>query len=66
MDDMERWKEETVLTLVEVVRVLRLSRNTIIRLVRDGKLNGKKVGKQWRISTSSVVNLLDQLEKSHG
>jgi excisionase family DNA binding protein len=37
-----------VLTLLEIARYLKVSRKTIFRMLRDGRLSGFKVGKQWR------------------
>lgn len=38
----------------EVQRVLGISRNTLYRLLSTGELSGFRVGRQWRISRSSL------------
>lgn len=37
------------LTPVDVMDILCIGRNTFYKLVRDGKLKGFKIGKQWRM-----------------
>lgn len=48
----------------EVAAFLRLSRRTIYRMIRDGRLPGIKVGKTpWRISRQAFVNLMEKGEQ---
>ena len=44
---MEHSKE--IYTAEEVAEALRVSRTTIIRLINNGELKGKRIGRQWRI-----------------
>ncbi len=37
-------------TTREVAQMLKLDETTILKWLRAGKLRGKKLGKQWRIS----------------
>ncbi len=45
---------ETLMTLEEVARFLRLSNDTVYRLVNAGKLPASKVGDQWRFRKEDV------------
>ncbi len=45
---------ETLMTLEEVARFLRLSNDTVYRLVNAGKLPASKVGDQWRFRKQDV------------
>lgn len=42
------------LTVKEVAWYLRIDRRTVVRMLRDGKLNGFKVGPQWRVPVESL------------
>jgi excisionase family DNA binding protein len=50
------------LTPVEVAARMRVSTDTVFRLLRSGRLNGRKFGKQWRIDRRD----LDAYLKSNG
>ncbi len=41
--------DEIVYTLEEVAKILRISESTVKRLIEDGELRARKVGRQWRI-----------------
>lgn len=45
---------ETLLTLKQVQEILRVDRTTIHRMLKDGRLNGVKVGGQWRFSQQEI------------
>jgi excisionase family DNA binding protein len=45
----------------EVADILSLSRRTVYRMIRDGRLPGVRLGSgPWRISRESIQNLLPQ------
>lgn len=44
----------TFLTIEEVGSMLRLSRDTVYRLVQNGELPGKKVGRAWRFVAEEI------------
>lgn len=48
---------ETLLTLKQVQEILRVDRTTIHRMLKDGRLNGVKVGGQWRFSKQEIEAL---------
>jgi excisionase family DNA binding protein len=52
-----------VLDADAAARVLGVSRWLVLRLARDGRLPGKKVGKEWRFR---LTNLLRWLGESDG
>jgi excisionase family DNA binding protein len=50
-------------TVAEVAVQLRVSADTVMRLLRAEKLQGEKVGKQWRISDYAVQEYLKTSKK---
>ena len=48
---------EKLYTLSEIAEMLRLSRKTIYRYIKSGKLKASKVG-QWRIKQGDLDKLL--------
>lgn len=45
----------------EVADILCLSRRTVYRMIRDGRLSGVRLGSgPWRISRESILNLMPQ------
>jgi excisionase family DNA binding protein len=43
-----------VMTLNEVADYLRIPRSTVYKLVREGRIPGQKVGRQWRFHRTQV------------
>ncbi len=43
-----------VLTIDELAVYLKISRSTLYKLAREGKLPGKKVGRHWRFQRQAV------------
>lgn len=50
-----------VLKVSEVSKILRIQRAKVYILIETGALTGCKVGKDWRITTESVENLIGSL-----
>jgi len=50
--------EEIVYTILEAANLLKVSDDTIRRLIKSGELDAVKVGNQWRIKKESVDKLL--------
>jgi len=50
--------DNTLLTAKQAQELLKVDRTTIYRMLKDGRLNGVKVGHQWRFYTSEVNDLL--------
>jgi len=51
-------KKPILLTVREVTTLLRVQRPKIYDLIRDGVLDGFKVGADWRIRTDSLEQLI--------
>ncbi len=47
-----------LLTVREVSRLLRVQRPKVYELIRDGAIEGFKLGADWRIRRDSVENLI--------
>lgn len=48
----EKWPE--VLSTAQVAELLQVNRQTILRLLDNGRLKGIQVGKPWRIAAEDV------------
>jgi excisionase family DNA binding protein len=56
-----------VMTLNEVAEYLRIPRSTVYKLVREGRIPGQKIGRQWRFRRKVVENWLGDTEsQEHG
>jgi excisionase family DNA binding protein len=51
-----------VLTAKEAGIYLRLSEATILRLAGQGYIPGSKIGRQWRFSKETILNLIKHPE----
>ncbi|MBP9802498.1 helix-turn-helix domain-containing protein [Patescibacteria group bacterium] len=58
---MEKPMDE-MLTLKETRDILKVSRNTMYALVRDGVIPARKVGSEWRILRSNLIEWMKQRE----
>ncbi len=47
-------RDPQTLTVEEAAAILRVSTNTLRRLLRQGKIPGVKVGNSWRISRKAL------------
>ncbi|MBP1543506.1 MAG: helix-turn-helix domain-containing protein [Oscillospiraceae bacterium] len=43
-----------ILTIKDLQKLLHIGRNTALRLVQDGEIEGFKVGRQWRVTRENV------------
>ena len=43
-----------ILTLKELQALLHIGKNTALRLVQSGEIEGFRVGKQWRVVKESI------------
>jgi excisionase family DNA binding protein len=46
------------LTIDEVAQLLRIHPDTVRRLLREKRLPGKKIGREWRISQEALDNFV--------
>ncbi|MFC1492613.1 PocR ligand-binding domain-containing protein [candidate division KSB1 bacterium] len=49
---------DNLLTTKQVIEILKIDRTTVYRMLKDGRLLGVKIGKQWRFSKESVEELV--------
>ena len=47
-----------VLTAEEAAGILRVHQNTLKKWLRDGKMKGLQIGREWRISKAEIDRLL--------
>lgn len=50
--------DDKIFTLEEFKNYLKIGRNTALKLLNDGEVKAKKVGRQWRILKSEVDKYL--------
>jgi excisionase family DNA binding protein len=55
-------KMPLVLTAKEAGIYLRLSESTVLRLAGQGVIPGSKIGRQWRFSKETILNLIKHPE----
>ena len=46
--------DREILTLSEVASLLRVSHQTIYNMIKDGRLKGHKVGREWRFIKKDI------------
>ena len=54
-------QQPLLLTVREVANLLRVQRPKVYELIRDGAIEGFKLGADWRIRRDSVENLIGQI-----
>lgn len=50
---------DEVLTIDDAAIFMKMAPKTIRKLLKDGTLPGRQVGKQWRITKRSLLDLID-------
>ena len=55
---MNKNKQALLLTVKEVSTLLRVQRPKVYELIKEGAIDGFKVGADWRIRRDSVENLI--------
>ena len=55
---MDKNKQALLLTVKEVTLLLRVQRPKVYELIKEGAIDGFKVGADWRIRRDSVENLI--------
>ena len=53
-------KYKTLLTPTDVANHLQVNERTVTQWLRQGRLRGFKIGKEWRVSTRDLDNFLEQ------
>ncbi len=62
MGPKNNWRQRMareIMSIEDVADYLRLSRNTIYRLIRSGEIPGRKLGNQWRIRKPLLDKVLE-------
>ncbi len=60
MEDTAGCDAETrLLKVAEVAHIFRVSRSTVVRLIREGKLQAVRVGRMYRIDAEDVLAFLE-------
>jgi excisionase family DNA binding protein len=55
-------EENEILTVSQVSKLLKLHPRTIYKLVRNGMIPGRRVGKKWRFLREEIMNFLVKRE----
>ena len=53
-------KQDSVMTIGELSKYLKISTSTLYKLAKDGRLPGQKVGRHWRFHKDSVDSWLNK------
>jgi len=51
-------KPELCYTVVEITEKLKLHRNSVLRLIKQGKLPAFRVGREWRVRQADLRKLM--------
>jgi excisionase family DNA binding protein len=51
---------DNIMTIDTLAEYLKISRSTLYKLLQDGKLPGKKLGKRWRFHREAIDEWLKQ------
>lgn len=46
---------DTFFTITEVSGIFKISTDTVLRLIKAGKLSASKIGNQWRITDQDIA-----------
>ena len=58
--------EPKVYSVTEIVRILKISRNTAYEAIRDGRIFGVRIGRRWVIPKAGIDKLLTRPEPGDG
>ncbi len=53
-------KPGEVLTIEELAAYLKISKSTLYKIVREGKIPSQKVGRHWRFRKKAIDHWLDE------
>jgi len=60
-------KKDEIYTLEETQAILKISRSTLLRLIKKGLIKSAKIGRQYRILGQEILHLVSpELEKKVG
>jgi excisionase family DNA binding protein len=52
--------KDDVLTVEEAAEILKVTIDTVRRLLKKGRLPGTKIGREWRLSRKALTELIRQ------
>jgi excisionase family DNA binding protein len=55
---MDLTEKNSVLTTNEAIKILKISRPTFVKCIREGKIKAIKVGNGWRVLQSELYRFL--------
>jgi excisionase family DNA binding protein len=55
-----RIEDDEILTVGQISKLLKLHQRTIYKLVRNGMIPGRRVGKKWRFLRSEIMKFLEK------
>ena len=58
--DLMDEKPSNVLTIDELAAYLKISKSTLYKLVREGKIPSQKIGKHWRFRKGAIDHWLEE------
>ncbi|ABR47225.1 DNA binding domain, excisionase family [Alkaliphilus metalliredigens QYMF] len=61
--DQEYQKEDEIMTVSEVAKYLKISEVTTYKFVQEGKIQGFKVGRHWRVKRSDLVEFIERQKR---
>lgn len=58
---MESQKAEPLktYTVPELIKILKISQNTVLKLLRNGEIKGVKIGHSWRVSEENLRTFIN-------
>lgn len=56
-------KRHDVLTIDELSVYLKISKSTLYKLVREGKIPSQKIGRHWRFRKETIDRWLDEAQE---
>jgi len=56
-------RKNEVLTLEELSASLRISKSTLYKLVREGKIPSQKIGRNWRFRKEAIDRWLEETRR---
>jgi len=60
---MRSKKPIDILTLDELSAYLRISKSTLYKLVREGKIPSQKIGRHWRFRKETIDKWMDKISE---
>jgi excisionase family DNA binding protein len=55
--------EKEIMTITQVSEYLQISEMTTYKLVNEGKIQGFKIGRHWRVKKEDLTEFIERLKK---